>query len=113
VVCVPRKNRPSRPQRGEAARGADPSRPLAATGERREQWQGEDYVVRSISGSAAGKEYRCPGCDQVIRPGVPHVVAWLEDDQDAGHRRHWHTACWGARDRRGPGIQRTRSAPRY
>ena len=60
-----------------------------------------------------GKEYRCPGCDQLIRSGLPHVVAWPAGDPDAGDRRHWHSGCWAARDRRAPGIQRSRSAPRY
>jgi hypothetical protein len=60
--------------------------------ENRETWQGEEWVVRRISGAAATKHYRCPGCDQEIPPGVAHVVAWAEygtvDD-----RRHWHRAC--------------------
>ncbi len=71
-----------------------------------------DWRVRGLIGGANQKTYRCPGCDQEIRPGVAHVVAW-RDDGDAGDRRHWHTACWRARDRRAPNIQRSRSAPRY
>ncbi|OQR61456.1 hypothetical protein B6E66_24780 [Streptomyces maremycinicus] len=61
--------------------------------------QGEAWHVRDVSGaSAEGKRYRCPGCDQVIPSGVAHVVAWPRQDgpQD---RRHWHKACWNARDR--------------
>lgn len=81
--------------------------------ERREQWRGKEYVVRALAGDGAAKAYRCPGCDQEIRPGLPHVVAWPVDDSDAGDRRHWHTACWAARDRRAPGVQRGRAAPRY
>ena len=47
------------------------------------------------------KTYRCPGCDQEIRPGVPHLVAWPADGRgDLTDRRHWHTGCWRARDRR-------------
>jgi hypothetical protein len=91
---------------------ADP-RPLSSVGERCEPWRGEDYVVRSVTGSAATKAYRCPGCDQEVRPGLPHVVAWPAFDADAADRRHWHRACWTARDRRAPGVQRGRSAPRY
>ena len=74
-----------------------------------EEWRGEDYVVRRITGSASTKPYRCPGCDQQIRPATPHVVVWLAGDA-ATHpmpapppgedRRHWHAACWRARDRR-------------
>jgi hypothetical protein len=54
-----------------------------------------EWSVRAVPGAATTKTYRCPGCDQEIRPGLPHVVAWpmgAEDD-----RRHWHTPCWSAR----------------
>ena len=78
-----------------------------------EQWRGQDYQVRRLTGSASTKPYRCPGCDQLIRPATPHVVAWPLDDAEAGDRRHWHTSCWRARDRRGAVLQRGRSAPRY
>jgi len=85
---------------------------LGTVGERRESYHGEQYVVRSVTGTGAAKTYRCQGCDQEIRAGVPHVVAWPEH-ADADERRHWHTGCWRARERRTPGVQRTRSAPRY
>jgi hypothetical protein len=88
-------------------------RPLRTVGERRESWRGDEYVVRAVTGAGAAKAYRCPGCDQQIRPGVPHIVVWPEHHDDASDRRHWHTACWTARDRRTPGVQRSRSAPRY
>jgi hypothetical protein len=62
-----------------------------------------EWYVRSFTGSSATKDYRCPGCDQVIRPATPHIVAWSADDpQGAEFRRHWHTSCWSARDRRRP-----------
>ena len=62
-----------------------------------------DWVVQRVTGSAATKAYRCPGCDQEIRPATPHTVAFRADDpQGLEHRRHWHTPCWAARDRRGP-----------
>jgi len=70
--------------------------------ERYEDWRGERYCVRSVTGSAAAKDYRCPGCDQLVRAGQPHVVTWPVDDLDASDRRHWHTPCWAARDRRFP-----------
>ena len=62
-----------------------------------------EWVVQRVTGSAATKPYRCPGCDQEIPPATPHVVAFPFDDP-AGleRRRHWHTPCWAARDRRGP-----------
>ena len=79
-----------------------------------QQWQDGEWLVRSIFGGAAQKTYRCPGCVQEIRPGVAHVVAWPVDSRgDETDRRHWHTGCWRARDRRGPGVERSRSAPRY
>jgi len=62
-----------------------------------------DWMVRTVSPDAAEKTYRCPGCDQEIRPGVAHVVVWPADERgDAGDRRHWHAGCWRARDRRPP-----------
>jgi hypothetical protein len=59
-----------------------------------------DWVVRMVTAAAATKVYRCPGCDQEIHAGVPHVVAWRPAEE--GNRRHWHRPCWSARDRRGP-----------
>jgi hypothetical protein len=61
---------------------------------------GQEWIVRRITGSTSTKVYRCPGCDQEIRPATPHVVAWPSLALD--RRRHWHTPCWNARDRRGP-----------
>jgi hypothetical protein len=74
------------------------------------------WIVRSISGSAATNSYRCPGCDQEIPPGTPHVVAWPAGDIELStpmgersstrgvsapegtvERRHWHTRCWQRR----------------
>jgi hypothetical protein len=101
---VPRQNR---------RRVDTPVRGTHANAERREEWKGEGYVVRGVAGDATGKTYRCPGCDQQIRAGQPHVVTWPADDPDASDRRHWHAACWSARNRRAPGVQRSRSAPRY
>ncbi|HEX7197140.1 MAG TPA: hypothetical protein VF364_09960 [Candidatus Limnocylindria bacterium] len=75
-----------------------------------------EWVVRQVTGSAATRAYRCPGCDQEIRPATPHVVAWPageSDEAELASRRHWHSACWRARDRRVPRTQRSRNAPRY
>ncbi|WP_233162176.1 hypothetical protein [Glycomyces salinus] len=66
---------------------------------------GGRFQVRRITGSAAEKTYRCPGCDLEIRPGTPHTVAW-SDGGGGADRRHWHTGCWNARDRRRPGHYR-------
>ncbi|HEY9409050.1 MAG TPA: hypothetical protein VIP77_05660 [Jiangellaceae bacterium] len=70
-----------------------------------ESWPDGDWVVRRITGSSSTKPYRCPGCDQLIRPATPHVVAWpVEATTFSGagidERRHWHTGCWKARSRR-------------
>jgi hypothetical protein len=59
------------------------------------------WLVRTITEQAAVKTYRCPGCDHEIPPGVAHVVVWPADERgDLTDRRHWHTGCWKARDRR-------------
>ena len=79
--------------------------------QRSENWSDGDWVVRRVTGSAATKPYRCPGCDQVIPMATPHTVAWLENDQTG--RRHWHNICWSKRNLRKPKVERTRSAPRY
>lgn len=98
----PRRNRPhqaaSSPARDDDRHGL----------ERTENWGGDDWVMRPVTGST-GKTYRCPGCDQEIPPGVGHVVAWPEH-HGVDDRRHWHRACWNARDRRAP---RTQRSPRY
>lgn len=82
-------------------RREEPPRPDAGP-TRHERIEGE-FRVRYLTGESSTKVYRCPGCDQEIRPGVPHVVVWpLEDYGDESERRHWHTSCWSARGRRGP-----------
>ncbi|HJY24303.1 MAG TPA: hypothetical protein VJ649_01360 [Actinomycetes bacterium] len=79
--------------------------------ERREDAPDGVWVVRSITGSSSTKVYRCPGCDQQIRPATPHVVAWPEDDLDA--RRHWHSGCWRSRAQRRTRTPRSSRGPRY
>ncbi len=48
--------------------------------------------MRAIQPVNAVKVYRCPGCNQEIRLGTAHVVAWRHGDEEG--RRHWHTPCW-------------------
>ncbi|MFC5910245.1 ATP/GTP-binding protein [Streptacidiphilus monticola] len=79
--------------------------------QRSESFRGDDWQVRRVSGDA-GKSYRCPGCDQEIPPGMGHVVAWPEFGHGVDDRRHWHTACWNARERRAANLQRGRG-PKY
>lgn len=80
---------------------AQSERPLGATVPLLASWGGEDWAVRNVTGTAAIKAYRCPGCDHEVRVGEPHVVTWPLD-RGSGERRHWHSVCWAARDRRGP-----------
>ncbi len=101
---------PRRPRRGGRT-------PPAATGDRAgladdeesaaklgppqvQEWPDGSWVVRHVPGSAAAKTYRCPGCDQEIRPGTAHVVVWPEQTPGLAERRHWHNACWRRRPRR-------------
>ncbi len=95
--------------------GSGPVGDAASRGLRRiETYDGEDWVVQSVTGSAATKAYRCPGCDQEIRPATPHVVAFPADGLGGVEsRRHWHTPCWASRHNRGPRTQRSSRGPRY
>jgi hypothetical protein len=68
---------------------------------------GHDYAVVAIPGARAVKTYRCPGCDQEIRPGTPHVAVWPFHDSDGADRRHWHTNCWAKRGHRRPTRRRS------
>lgn len=89
------RNRPQRPPHV-------PLRSSAVT--RTESGPDGEWLVRTVSATSAVKDYRCPGCDQVIPAGVPHLVAWPADGYgSAEDRRHWHSPCWGARRHRRPG----------
>ena len=46
-----------------------------------------------------------------LMPATQGVVAWPEGRPD--DRRHWHSACWSARGRRGVKLHRSKNAPRY
>ena len=96
--------------RGRRRPDATGRRPLS-TGSGRESADDGDWVVRPVSGAASTRTYRCPGCDQEIRPGTPHVVTWpvyardsdldpWDTESSVDWRRHWHTVCWRSRDRR-------------
>ncbi|AJE42555.1 hypothetical protein [Streptomyces nodosus] len=108
----PRRNRPK--GAGFSGRNADDDDRSRYGGlQFTESWGGEQWCVRHVAGgSTEGKSYRCPGCDQVIPSGVPHVVAWPEHS-GVDERRHWHKACWNAKDRRTTRAQRSRNAPKY
>ena len=91
----------------DALKRADGEGPAVPAGERVE----DGHVVRAVAGTASARPYRCPGCDHELRASTPHVVAWPEGRPD--DRRHWHTACWSARGRRGVKVHRSKNAPRY
>jgi len=116
---MPRSNRPRRGGRRPGPSSTSGDEPddaatgLGPGGGRFESFGAVDHAVRNVTGAAAVKTYRCPGCDHEILPGTPHVVAWpLEGPvhlgaaaTDAPGRRHWHTPCWSARARRGPRVR--------
>lgn len=80
----PRRNRPrDRDRRPDPEPPALPDLVVGAP----PGWQ-----VRSVSPANALKEYRCPGCNQEIRPATAHVVAWRAGEEEL--RRHWHRPCW-------------------
>ena len=86
---------PARPGAGDEADSARLGPPQV------QDWPDGAWVIRQVPGAAATKTYRCPGCDQEIRPGVAHVVVWPELAPGPAERRHWHGACWQRRPRRG------------
>ncbi|PSK86254.1 hypothetical protein CLV63_13523 [Murinocardiopsis flavida] len=106
----PRRNDPrrkrARDQRAPSGDDASDALILRITGgERRETGPDGVWAIRRISGAAATKAYRCPGCHQEIPPGMPHVVAWRPGG-DGDDRRHWHTSCWERRTHRGVRLPR-------
>ena len=67
------------------------------------QFAGGTWIVRQLAGNTEGKVYTCPGCQQALASSLPHVVVWPVDRLgDVTDRRHWHSSCWNARDRRAP-----------
>ena len=87
------------PRRHRAAREreASPAPPERPKGVAPEWASTEGFKVLAVSGEK-GKTYRCPGCQQEIRPGTPHLVVMEYEDPD--FRRHWHTPCWRTELRR-------------
>ncbi len=67
-------------------------------------YQGLQWTVREVRGNDSGRTFRCPGCQQEVAAAMPHTVVWpSETMHGVENRRHWHTRCWSARDRRRPG----------
>lgn len=98
---------PRRNRREQAPGVADPENGRRKVEAVEDGPDGEQWYVRHIPGTSATKVYRCPGCDQEIGVGLPHVVAW-QVDGPVDARRHWHTGCWRARGRRAPRMSRHR-----
>jgi hypothetical protein len=87
---MPRRHRSARERSGTP----EPlERPLNVAPE----WASLDGFIVRVSGEG-GKTYRCPGCQQEIRPGTPHLVVVPEGRME--DRRHWHTPCWRREVRR-------------
>ncbi|HEY2765224.1 MAG TPA: hypothetical protein VGJ13_14635 [Pseudonocardiaceae bacterium] len=105
---MPRRNTPRRARRATPAAAND----VSGWANRESAPDGE-WMVRTVPGAQSTKSYRCPGCDQEIRPGTAHVVAWPVGERagageqgSVAERRHWHTPCWEARARRAPTRRR-------
>ena len=88
----PRKAKPK--AKGKRDITHDDERELSTSNESIEEHDDGIFVVRKISGSTSNKPYRCPGCDQEIRPATPHTVAYVMGELE--DRRHWHTPCWNS-----------------
>ena len=76
-----------------------PHRPLRLQGITRVQRRGQVWEYHPIPANHSQKEYRCPFCQQTIKIGQPHIVAWPQEPpfgggQGSDYRRHWHTPCW-------------------
>lgn len=81
---------------------ARPHRPLGSHHPTAVTRRDGEWLVRGIAAGSSTKVYRCPGCDQLIAAGLPHVVVWprvasLGSSSEIEERRHWHRSCWDRR----------------
>ena len=85
-----------RPVSRKRSAARDGHRPLSAGGfGSRIEVGDEAYQVRTVTGTGAVKDYRCPGCHHVIPTGTAHVVVWPSAESGGvADRRHWHRGCW-------------------
>ena len=68
------------------------------------EFQGQAWAARQVRGNDSGRRYLCPGCLQELSAATAHTVAWpTAGMHGVENRRHWHTTCWSARERRRPG----------
>ena len=82
---MPRRHRSAREREGPAG---PPERPRGVA----PVWASIEGVKVMASTGEKGKSYRCPGCQQEIRPGLTHLVVMEREELEG--RRHWHTPCW-------------------
>lgn len=101
---MPRSNRSRRGGRPRSV-GSAPPPPSARGGwTATTHYAGQVWSVREVRGNESGRSYLCPGCQQQVTAATAHTVVWPEDAmQGLDNRRHWHTTCWAARERRRPG----------
>ena len=95
---MPRANRRRRDE------PADVSRLGGGTATAR--YAGHLWTVRSVTGATATRAYLCPGCQQGIEPGVPHVVVWPAEGVGRAGRPEALAYRLLAAPRRPPGRQR-------
>ena len=77
---------------------ARPFRPLHVNSASVEKMDGT-WIVKTVRAGTSIKTYTCPGCQGMIAPGEPHLVAWpatppIGSSTTIEHRRHWHPDCW-------------------
>lgn len=101
---MPRSNRPRR--KGKPQSQGPSVAPAMAQGSwvSTTRYAGQEWSVRQVRANDSGRTYVCPGCQQQVSAGVSHAVVWPNDGMGGlDNRRHWHTPCWSARERRRPG----------
>lgn len=100
---MPRSNRSRRSGR-PVPRDAGPPAPSHRPTASQVRYAGQVWAVRQVRPNDSGRLYRCPGCQGHVGSDVAHTVVWpLDAMQTVENRRHWHSVCWAARDRRPPG----------
>ncbi|MGB3185388.1 MAG: hypothetical protein WBG36_16155 [Ornithinimicrobium sp.] len=103
---MPRSNRPRRRGPTRASMPAPVERRDTGTqgSAPTVHFAGAWWHYRDVRGNDSGRQFLCPGCQQQVAAATPHTVVWPSQSmQGAANRRHWHTRCWAARDRRPPG----------